>query len=86
MALIRRRPGSHWLNQALLAVGGGLALLALAGGYVFVLGAPQLDRPAVEEANTGMTFKLESFPRFHPANANSYASTWMLVSMISAAL
>lgn len=52
----------RWTGPLLLAFGGGALLLGFGGWYVFVAGAPQLDRPAVEAPNTGLTFTLESFP------------------------
>lgn len=51
----------RWVLQVALALSGGSLLLGLGGWSVFVLGAPQLDRSAVEEPNTGMTFRVEHF-------------------------
>jgi poly(3-hydroxybutyrate) depolymerase len=52
----------------------GGAALPLAGGgwYVFVMGAPQLDRPAVDAANSGMRFTLERFASKAMGEERSY--------------
>jgi enterochelin esterase-like enzyme len=48
-------------KKILLVCAGVLALLSAAGyWYVFIAGAPQFDHPEVE-ADTGLTFQLESF-------------------------
>lgn len=48
--------------KLLSGLAAGSLLMLLAGGWwVFVAGAPQLDRPVVSEPNTGMTFTLERF-------------------------
>ncbi len=49
------------LSKILIIMGGAIAALTAAGySYVFVLGAPQLDRPQ-NQANTGLKFQQESF-------------------------
>ncbi|AFY31648.1 esterase family protein [Calothrix sp. PCC 7507] len=49
------------LSKILIIMGGAIAVLIAAGySYVFVLGAPQLDRPQ-NQVNTGLKFQLESF-------------------------
>ncbi|OUL26697.1 esterase [Nostoc sp. 106C] len=49
------------ISKVVISLAGAIALLTAAGYYyVFILGAPQLDRPQ-EQANTGLSFQLESF-------------------------
>jgi enterochelin esterase-like enzyme len=59
--------------KLLLGLSGGFILVLVAGSwYVFVAGAPQLDPPAINEANSGMSFKLESFPSKAMGSSRQY--------------
>ncbi|MDZ8056482.1 MAG: alpha/beta hydrolase [Aulosira sp. ZfuVER01] len=49
------------ISKVVISLAGAIAVLTAAGYYyVFILGAPQLDRPE-EQANTGLSFQVESF-------------------------
>jgi enterochelin esterase-like enzyme len=52
---------NHWKILLCTSATIIMALLGVGGWYVFVAGAPQLDPPAINEPNTGMKFRLESF-------------------------
>lgn len=50
------------VSKSLIGIATAIAILTGAGyWYVFILGAPQLDPPKVQEA-TGLKFQVESFP------------------------